>query len=45
MPKTKITYRELAENFVATRSHKDYNAIYNRYFKNMFKLLAYARMA
>ena len=30
MPKTKITYRELEENFVATRSHKDYNAIYNR---------------
>jgi RNA polymerase sigma-70 factor (ECF subfamily) len=30
MPKTKITYRELAENFVATRSEKDYNAIYSR---------------
>tara|TARA_B100001093_G_scaffold48995_1_gene41602 strand:- start:4774 stop:5385 length:612 start_codon:yes stop_codon:yes gene_type:complete len=30
MPKTKTTYRELAENFVASRSEKDYNLIYNR---------------
>ena len=27
---SKLTYRELAENFVETRSERDYNALYKR---------------
>jgi hypothetical protein len=32
MPKTKtsITYRELTENYLASKSEKDYEALYNR---------------
>ena len=32
MPKTKtsITYRELTENYIASKSEKDYEALYNR---------------
>ena len=34
------TYRELTENYIATKSHKDYTALYNRVKPGLTKYVA-----